>query len=440
MAVYDKLPERNLKAEDIRDTLLANGADWSNTPTPNANYLPNYFRKESNINMWSYNKPTRHESILPQDDTNQAFDGSYDILTPIRQHNPDDYYRELPTILNWRWLGYEIFGKYPLRLSDYAGYNSKALTPIEISREELDMNLHGNNKVVNVRLKGGDIDVNKIMSGLSWNDIHNIPISKWKIHLVFHSAYSLQNALYVSSTIETLNFENPVTFRRRLGALENKTYYVRPFLVYEVNNTPIHVIDFFNDSYYNKIDDITARISGVIYNPIEDSPYALHFTASNVLLEDNSIGNLGLYPIYQGNNIADTITVDNQWYPDGTHWAIKCSSKKEVMVNDFYVNENGQIDITIKIRKYQLNDETTITLPNLVGTLYRTYNNGELSNKITKTTINKIEGDYYISFDIGRNEIIKKFKDDSRFFSEVTINHKGHFVTYFTLSIINKLP
>ena len=45
---------------------------------------------------------------------------------------------------------------------------------------------------------------------------------------------------------------------------------------------------------------------------------------------------------------------------------------------------------------------------------------------------------YKIHFNVGRNAIIKKLVGDERFFSDVTIKYNGHFVTQFTLSLINK--
>lgn len=111
MAVYDKLPESNLRAEDIRDTLLANGADWSNSATPNANYLPNYFKREANINMWSLRKPVKNSSIFGSvDQSGLGVKGDKDKLI----------FHDLP-------IGGD---KEPLRLGDFRGYNAKELPPM----------------------------------------------------------------------------------------------------------------------------------------------------------------------------------------------------------------------------------------------------------------------------------------------------------------------
>lgn len=131
MAVYDILPSTNLRAVDIRDTLLANGANWSTSPIKNANYLPNYFRKEANINMWSRYKPVVSNILTTMDD--------------------DDYIKANFGLTIFKSSGYgykELFDKIEeinsaiiyeipetkLRLGDFRGYDAQAISPTEIDQ------------------------------------------------------------------------------------------------------------------------------------------------------------------------------------------------------------------------------------------------------------------------------------------------------------------
>lgn len=127
MAVYDILPSTNLRAVDIRDTLLANGANWSTSPIKNANYLPNYFRKEANINMWSRYKPVVYNSV--DDITDEDLESvNWGIDIPIYE-NRDYLYRDV--VDGTLYMSYNN-PSYNLRLGDFRGYNAKAKPPVSI--------------------------------------------------------------------------------------------------------------------------------------------------------------------------------------------------------------------------------------------------------------------------------------------------------------------
>ena len=129
MAVYDILPENNLRAEDIRDTLLANGADWSNERVKNANYLPNYFNKGAKINMFSKRKPIYSDNLTYISDeymrvnkygiTIQQYNSPITLYEDIKNDEPTFYYS----------LPYKIF-----RLSDFCNYYPSAISPTTISK------------------------------------------------------------------------------------------------------------------------------------------------------------------------------------------------------------------------------------------------------------------------------------------------------------------
>lgn len=135
MAVFDILPDKNLRAVDIRDTLLANGADWSNEEVKDANYIPNYFKEGAKINKWSRYKPI---NILENKlDVSESIFVFYKFgLSIIHTLSIEAAVQEI------RERGYAVGynDKYPstlLRLSDFRRYNSKAVSPNQIKKVEI---------------------------------------------------------------------------------------------------------------------------------------------------------------------------------------------------------------------------------------------------------------------------------------------------------------
>lgn len=125
MAVKDVLPKENLRAVDIRDTLIAHGADWSNVEgNKSANYLPNYFREEAKINKWSKRKPMISTNLYY---TESGDDGRYGLKINRSSTN------NISPILNQDFKYTLPSGDRgnPFRLSDFAGYAPNSKTPLK---------------------------------------------------------------------------------------------------------------------------------------------------------------------------------------------------------------------------------------------------------------------------------------------------------------------
>lgn len=136
MAVYDILPENNLRAEDIRDTLLANGADWSNVEgNKSANYLPNYFNKWAKINPFAKFKPIADaRQLIDYEKDKEWWKGGngncgldIKILGDINLI-PNEY---ADGVAKWEYIDILSYtNKFPLRLADFVGYKWNAKAPL----------------------------------------------------------------------------------------------------------------------------------------------------------------------------------------------------------------------------------------------------------------------------------------------------------------------
>lgn len=114
MAIRTQLPETNLKTEDIKDTLIANGGNIDNDD------VTSYFSAEANINMWSKHKPV----ILAQNFTDMdwwksdncglhaAYVDKLIGLPDLIDGNMNGWYYKRPTGSSGQ----------PLRLGDFRNY------------------------------------------------------------------------------------------------------------------------------------------------------------------------------------------------------------------------------------------------------------------------------------------------------------------------------
>ena len=134
------LPKEGLRAVDIRDTLTAHGADWSNVEgNKSANYLPNYFREEAKINKWSRYKPVVNKAYFHED-----FDYPKNVrATPNGQEKYGITYRKKSDYTDIHEKGWKYtFAEegYPLRLHDFANYYPEANPPIAVSHDKFWQN------------------------------------------------------------------------------------------------------------------------------------------------------------------------------------------------------------------------------------------------------------------------------------------------------------
>lgn len=131
---YDVVPKDNIHIPFLRNTLVFNGADWSQAPTPDVNYLPNYFNKWANINKWSRNKP-----VVNKAESHKDFDFPKNFRsTPDGNEAYGLIYEKADVWENIHKVGWKYNSEakgFPLRLADFKGYYAKARQPIGINAE-----------------------------------------------------------------------------------------------------------------------------------------------------------------------------------------------------------------------------------------------------------------------------------------------------------------
>ena len=135
MAVYDILPSQNLKWDDVRDTLNANGGVVSNV-------AETAFKSGANINMFAKYKPSDIGAVNFTRDNPGAFvvdswdgqlvtikdkwwigkNGTCNINIPII----DNLENNAPNDVPWSYIPVPGGQNAPYRLGDFAGYDAKA--------------------------------------------------------------------------------------------------------------------------------------------------------------------------------------------------------------------------------------------------------------------------------------------------------------------------
>lgn len=190
MAVFDILPENNLRAEDIRDTLLANGADWSNEVVKNANYLPNYFKKGAKINMYSKRKPTECGNKLDYAPTDWFENVQYGIvLKKYRYSDRNQFYTDYINGI----CDIKIEEPKVKRLSDFCGYFPGAINPVFV--DQLD-------EIVTVGKTEFEIDING-------GTVHNVGFYDIYPEEYRHLGVRVSFENHVFWTSNPIDWENP---------------------------------------------------------------------------------------------------------------------------------------------------------------------------------------------------------------------------------------
>lgn len=128
MAVYDILPETNLKGVDVRDTLNANGGSVGDN-------FASFFSSSANINMWSKYKPVVIAKVpfinLWENQSYKGDDKQCGITIPVYSS-----YTTLQSALKnesghfWSYTPPRGGENAPMRLGDFRRYNSQAINPI----------------------------------------------------------------------------------------------------------------------------------------------------------------------------------------------------------------------------------------------------------------------------------------------------------------------
>lgn len=145
MAIYSILPSTNLRYQDIRDTLNANGGTVGNT-SADANSI---WSANAKINMWSRNKPVVVDAMAKITDAdrvniNFGLDAStYNSLfaqpsaveinnkvTNISHDTNGFLYKLAKGLLKYWQYNKPVAGRDWLRISDFLGYYPYAVSPL----------------------------------------------------------------------------------------------------------------------------------------------------------------------------------------------------------------------------------------------------------------------------------------------------------------------
>ena len=124
MAVYDILPNEDLKDVDIVATLNANGGavDFEQA---------SWFRKSANINMWSRFKPVPHSTFfLDGDGRWKGEDGRCGLTIPIYTSPSTIRTALVNGSAMWSYTPPNGTQRQPFRIGDFRGYNPHAVNPI----------------------------------------------------------------------------------------------------------------------------------------------------------------------------------------------------------------------------------------------------------------------------------------------------------------------
>ena len=123
MAVYEILPNKNLKVSDIRDTLNTNGGTTDNE-------FSSLF-KAANHNMWSRFKPVPHSAFfLDGDGRWKGEDGRCGLTIPIYTSPSTIRTALVNGSAMWSYTPPNGTQRQPFRVGDFRGYNPHAVNPI----------------------------------------------------------------------------------------------------------------------------------------------------------------------------------------------------------------------------------------------------------------------------------------------------------------------
>ena len=187
MAIYSILPSTNLRYQDIRDTLNANGGTVGNT----SDYANNAWSAAAKINRWAKYKPVNHAKLFSLTDTERA-SVNYGIGVIDGGIDP------LKAIMISEYIYYGVANEMPKRVSDFFGYNPNCISPLSPMGD-----------VSFVRSSSGDltITINKnstLTNNLITSDF--TPIKNCKLALGVYSSLGILKFIIIGTDlIENLN-------------------------------------------------------------------------------------------------------------------------------------------------------------------------------------------------------------------------------------------
>lgn len=172
MAVYNILPNTNLRAEDIRDTLEDGGANFSNEYDADnyKNNALNYFNSYANINEKSLIKPISHAKLfdITEIDYMEA-DYGYNIPAYSGYSNLERAIRDGINFQEWTYRLPNGSEQEPFRLGDFRGYQYESTNPLPYSFE--DAAYRGYSQV------NWGFDINWLRNWAKWKEINVLDLN-----------------------------------------------------------------------------------------------------------------------------------------------------------------------------------------------------------------------------------------------------------------------
>lgn len=122
MAVYDILPNEDLKDVDIVATLNANGGtvDFEQE---------SWFKPSANVNKWAYNKPESYPSMFEMTDNDRYMNNHGFDLSSISNVAVSQLFAKAASGDTWKYILPSGETLSPYRMSDFRGYNPNAAAP-----------------------------------------------------------------------------------------------------------------------------------------------------------------------------------------------------------------------------------------------------------------------------------------------------------------------
>lgn len=264
MAVKDTLPSENLKYDDIRDTLNANGGIVSNE-------ISTAFKDTAMINKWSRHKPVR-SSILFNLSDDDFKDTNFGLSLP--NYYPQDF-KEAINNATYDYLPPRGGASEPYRLGDFRFYRPSSVSPCK--------------KCVNYTFDTTIIE-NQFMINLVLNhmghDDYNIGLDEFVLLADKYLAVILEyddgrghivNLWKTASTTLGKSGYSVIFEDLDKDSMHNIKYYVcASSKIQEKQTTDISYVDFYGLPF-NTPEDASAKISIIATNP-----FSVHFLGTAI--------------------------------------------------------------------------------------------------------------------------------------------------------------
>lgn len=327
MAVYDILPDTNLKGVDIRDTLNANGGSVGDNFT-------SFFTSGANINMWSKYKPVVYpveffsldewKGLNGHKGAYKGFYGDCGLTIPVRAT-----IETFRTILEsgeamWSYTPPAGGTTEPMRLGDFRGYNPKAINPIGT----LDTSGYSQNGDVNVE---GNVTFDiEVATGMTNNleygdiEINDVPLTQFYlgVYAVKGSSYRYKTNKVPIGDEYSFSVDLPLTTgewkvfpflcdvmqtgKESKGVYLSANVHPKTFTIRSTNDKVEFTIFGIWNASMTKVQDITVAVKNNTSSDVTLKEIGVSLFGSKGI-EDYNVGSPAT--VYYGGSKDNTLTV-----------------------------------------------------------------------------------------------------------------------------------